>query len=67
MQGLLFTSDFLAEGVKETAAWRQLDEQSVDAFIRRLEAIHAPVKADTRLNEADTENDVIVNVLAELG
>ena len=67
MQGQLFTTDFLAEGIKETPVWKQLDDASVDAFIGNLKAIFAPLKAATHLNEADTENEIIVKGLAELG
>ncbi len=67
MQGQLFTTDFRAEGIKETPVWKQLDDASVAAFIGNLKAILAPIKAGTRLNEADTENELIVKVLAELG
>ncbi len=67
MQGQLFTTDFLAEGIKETPVWKHLDDTSVDAFIGNLKSVFAQVKATTRLNEADTENEIIVKVLAALG
>lgn len=67
MQGQLFTSDFLKEGIKETPVWKQADDATVDAFIGALQAIYAPFAADSHLNEPDTENDIIVKVLAALG
>jgi hypothetical protein len=67
MQGQLFTSDFLAEGIKDTPVWKQLDDATLDAFIVRLKTIYSPFNADSRLNEATTENEIILKVLASLG
>jgi len=67
MQGQLFTQDFLRHGIQETAPWQALDDAALDAFIARLRAIYASFKADSVLNEAQTEQLVIERVLVELG
>ena len=38
MQGQLFTSDFLRDGICGTPAWKQLDTPVIDAFIKALNA-----------------------------
>lgn len=63
MQGQLFTSDFLTDGIKDTPVWKQLDDAALDAFITRLRVIYGPFKADSHLNEAVTEDEIIVKVL----
>jgi len=67
MQGQLFSSDFLLRGIQETDAWRQVGEADLDGFIERLRAHYAPFKADSTLNEAQTEDELIEPVLDLLG
>lgn len=67
MQGLLFTRDFLAEGIAETAGWQRIDDAQVAAFIRRLEEIFVGHPMDAVRNEAETEAALIVPVLQALG
>lgn len=67
MQGQLFTQDFLQHGIRETPPWQALDDASFAAFRASLEHIYASLRADSFLNEAQTEQLVIERVLAELG
>ena len=67
MQGQLFSSDFLLRGIQETDAWRQVSDAALDAFIERLRAHYAPFAADSTLNEAQTEDELIEPVLDLLG
>lgn len=67
MQGQLFSSYFLEEGICETQTWKQFNEERFDAFISRLRSIYGSVTADSRLNEATTEVELIVPTLAALG
>lgn len=67
MQGQLFSSDFLLRGIQETDAWRQTSDADLDAFIARLRAHYAPFAADSALNEAQTEDELIEPALDLLG
>lgn len=66
MQGQLFTSDFLREGIRETPGWNAA-EQSFAAFREGVVRIFAAIAADTGLNEAQTEDEIILPVLKALG
>ena len=67
MQGQLFTQDFLNHGIRETPPWQALDEAALGAFRSELARVFAPLRADSTLNEAQTEQTVIEPVLAALG
>ncbi|MDP2431279.1 MAG: restriction endonuclease [Pseudomonadota bacterium] len=67
MQGQLFSSDFLLRGIQETEAWRAVNEADLDGFIARLRAHYAPFAADSTLNEAQTEDELIEPVIDLLG
>jgi hypothetical protein len=67
LDGRLFTRDFLLEGIKETDAWRTVDEavyadfkQNADRLARNLAARKSP-------NEAQTEDDLVYPLLELLG
>src|SRR6185312_12955403 len=66
MHGQLFTSDFLLEGIRETAGWGAAEAPFID-FRRRIVEIFAAAAQAGDLNEAQTEDDVIVPVLKALG
>ncbi len=66
MHGQLFTSDFLREGIRETPGWRAAEAGFIE-FRERVLRIFANLRADTALNEAQTEDEVILPVLAALG
>jgi len=64
IQGSLFSSYFLEEGVRETAAWQQLsDEDDIFARLHGIFNTFQPAGAD----EATTEDDLIRPVLEALG
>ncbi len=71
MQGQLFTQDFLTRGVCETPPWQSLSSgdagQAFQAFCAGLHNIFAGTHADSTLNEAQTEAQLIDKVLAILG
>jgi hypothetical protein len=67
MQGQLFSQDFLLHGIRETEPYRALEPAAHAAFVARLHGIFQGLRADTTLNEAQTEQLVIERVLHELG
>src|SRR5450830_566711 len=67
IEGKLFSQDFLAQGITETATWQQIADQDLDAFQASLISIFQPFTASSVLNEANTESDIIEKVLDLLG
>ncbi len=63
-RGILFSEDFLVEGITLTEEYRSLDEVAVSQLYERIEAIYINF---TGHDEADTEDDLITPVLSELG
>ncbi len=66
MNGQLFTQDFLLNGIRTTPVWTALDDTALDAFAKQLRVVYSPYTTDTVLNEAITEDEIIVKVLALL-
>lgn len=66
MHGQLFTSDFLREGIRETPGWNEAENDFV-AFRAALQRSLSHVAVGTTLNEAQTEDEIILPVLAALG
>ncbi len=66
MHGLLFTSDFLREGIRDTRGWMDAETEFL-AFREAFGRIFADLASDTTLNEAQTEDEVILPVLSALG
>jgi hypothetical protein len=66
MHGHLFTSDFLRDGIRETPGWNEAENDFL-AFRSAIQRILARITPDTVLNEAQTEDEVILPVLAALG
>ena len=62
--GALFTTDYLVEAIKATAAYRAVD---VSGLRTQLEQIAATFPQNQRTNESQTEDDFIWPVLASLG
>ena len=62
--GALFTTDYLVEAIKASAAYRAVD---VPGLLVRLDKIAAAFPKNQRTNESQTEDDFIWPVLAELG
>jgi len=67
MQGQLFTSDFLLDGIKETPPWKETPVEQMSKFADELRAIYAQFSATSRLNEATTESEILLVVLRALG
>ncbi|MGK2951537.1 MAG: Eco57I restriction-modification methylase domain-containing protein [Thiobacillus sp.] len=67
MEGKLFSQDFLLDGIRSTPVWEALPDAALDAFRDSLTRIYAPLTTDSQLNEANTEADVIEQVLDLLG
>ncbi len=67
MEGKLFSQDFLLDGIRTTPVWEALSDAALDTFIADLQNIYAPLTASSQLNEANTEADVIEQVLGLLG
>lgn len=67
MEGKLFSQDFLLDGIRSTPVWEALPDAALDAFRDNLTRIYAPLTTDSQLNEANTEADVIEQVLDLLG
>ncbi|MEO6022555.1 MAG: hypothetical protein ABIP64_05465, partial [Burkholderiales bacterium] len=67
MQGQLFSQAFLSQGIAESPAWRDLAVSELDAFRTTLHDIYAHVDASSTLNEAVTENTLILPTLTLLG
>ncbi|MEO8673060.1 MAG: hypothetical protein ABI411_17215, partial [Tahibacter sp.] len=66
MHGQLFTSDFLREGIRETHEWNAAENEFV-SFRQAIRALFSTLPIETVLNEVQTEDDVILPVLAALG
>jgi hypothetical protein len=64
ISGALFTTDYLVEAIKATAAYRAVD---VAGLRTRLDQIAAAFPQNHRTNESQTEDDFIWPVLASLG
>ena len=64
ISGALFTTDYLIEVIKTTAAYRTVD---VAGLRKKLERIAAAFPQNQRTNESQTEDDFIWPVLASLG
>ena len=54
--GALFSTDYLGQAIKDTAAYRAVD---VAALRARLDAIAAAFHQNARTNESQTEDDFI--------
>ena len=67
MQGQLFTQDFLGEGIKETEAWRLLDDAVVEEFRVHVSEIFEAFPVTGQPNEATTERNLIDPILRALG
>jgi hypothetical protein len=66
MQGKLFTTTFLETGITQTEAWQSLNRQEYAQFCESIRQIYAPIKAESTINEASTESEIIWKVLEAL-
>jgi hypothetical protein len=67
MRGALLTQDFLGQGILLTDAWLALDDGRFEAFHDALRRVYVRVEGGTRLNEAQTEAELIIPTLEALG
>jgi hypothetical protein len=67
VSGQLFSDDFLREGIKTSQAWPELAEEDTNSFLAQPTEIYAALDARSRLNEAVTEQEIILRVLSALG
>ena len=66
-QGLLFTKDFLTEGVKNQAAWQSLSDEDVANFASQCKEMLARIDQTQKPNEAQTCKIIINPILNLLG
>ncbi len=67
MRGTLFTQDFLERGVAETPQWRNLDDGAFRAFQEAVVETYRRIQANSTINEATTESEIIFPVIEALG
>lgn len=67
MEGKLFSENFLLDGVRDTPVWQGLTDTSLATFFSDLKQIYRPLTAESVLNEANTEAEIIEPILALLG
>jgi len=63
MQGKLFAQAFLEKGITQTEAWRNLNQSEYTPFCETLKHTYAQIEADSAINEASTESEIIWKVL----
>jgi hypothetical protein len=66
-RGLLFTREFLENGIVETDAWVALGQEEVTRFRAAARSIFSQFPTKGSPNEATTERDLIFRVLEALG
>ena len=54
-------------GIRDTPRWLALSDVALGAFSAATQALFAPYRSDSTLNEAQTEQELIVRVLTQLG
>lgn len=64
--GLLFTSDFLNEGIRQTLGWNASENDFI-IFRNEIKKIFATAQNNATLNEAQTEDEFILPVMKALG
>ena len=67
MQGQLFTTDFLLRGIVELPVWRDASSNGYDIFRAELARVFASRTAQSVLNEAQTEAEIVKPILNALG
>jgi hypothetical protein len=66
MQGKLFTQAFLEKGITQSEPWKNLNQSEYTHFYGIIKHIYGPLKADSTINEASTESEIIWKVLEAL-
>lgn len=67
LSGGLFTHDFLLEGIKDSDAWKALDDDNLKAFREKVASRIAAIRKLKNPNEPETEKEIIWPVLEALG
>ena len=67
MQGQLFTTDFLLRGITDLPAWHDVERAGYHAFCAELTRVFASRTAQSELNEAQTEDEIVKPILNALG
>lgn len=67
MEGKLFSQDFLQYGITETPPWREISDERLAVLHTSLQQVFSALSADSSLNEANTESQIIEKVLDLLG
>lgn len=67
LKGLLFTGEFLSEGVSEYEEWKSLPGETLIEFRENIQETFAKFPTQGNPNEATTENDLIQPVIEALG
>src|SRR4029079_15525064 len=67
LRGGLFTHEFLLEGIKESEAWKALDDSQLVSIRAEVEKRLAAVQKLKKASEAETESELIWPTLRELG
>ena len=67
MQGQLFTTDFLLRGITELPLWKEVHSNEFIAFRAELARVFASRTAQSELNEAQTEDEIVKPILNALG
>ena len=67
MQGQLFTTDFLLRGITELPLWKDVSGNEFTAFRTELARVFASRTAQSELNEAQTEDEIVKPILNALG
>lgn len=67
LRGGLFTREYLLEGIKESEAWKALDDSSLASIRAEVEKRLTAVQKLKKPNEAETESELIWPVLRAIG
>ena len=67
MQGQLFTTDFLLRGITELQVWHDAGQNGYSEFRAELARVFASRAAQSELNEAQTEDEIVKPILNALG
>ena len=66
-RGLLLTEFFLVDGILESSPWKALDDSAFRRFADALPALVGERAENARINEANTEAEIILPLLNLLG
>ena len=67
MQGQLFTTDFLLRGITELQVWHNAGQNGYSEFRTELLRVLTSRTAQSELNEAQTEDEIVKPILNALG